>query len=377
MQQAGGLQGARILRRRRYRHGAVLGPAGDRRRREDRVPARPRVGLADDRDVGPPARPPARQAAAVHRRLAVGRRGVGVGPGDRGAAAPAARRADRGAGRQDRADAAQSAADDEAARQPVAVLTGAARHPAARDRCSTAPPGTPRRATRSPPRPRARASGRRSASATNHSATSGRRLTRDDRGGPRTHPRAAAAFGAGADRGGRLRRRVGDRDRRADRRCRRDPVPALRLQGGAVRRGVQVGLRPRDAGDAGRRGGDARRRLARRPAGDGAVDVRRAGAAPATARLGADRRTGRPAGRRRAAGLPRALHRADRTGVAGRDRGGRAARAERRADRGGAGRRLRRGAGGAAVAAGGRPADAAGGAGGAAGRSPDARWGAG
>ena len=59
----------------------------------------------------------------------VGRRGVRVGSGDRGAAARAARRADRGAGRADRADAGQPAADDEAARQPVALLRRACTRP--------------------------------------------------------------------------------------------------------------------------------------------------------------------------------------------------------------------------------------------------------
>ena len=57
-------------------------------RREDRLPARARVGLPDDVAVGAPARPAARQAAAVHRRLPVGRRGARVGARDRGAAAP-------------------------------------------------------------------------------------------------------------------------------------------------------------------------------------------------------------------------------------------------------------------------------------------------
>ena len=72
LRQAGRLQGPRLLRRRRHRHGAVLRPARHRRRREDRLPAGARVGLADDRAVGAPARRPAREAAAVHRRLPVG-----------------------------------------------------------------------------------------------------------------------------------------------------------------------------------------------------------------------------------------------------------------------------------------------------------------
>ena len=69
------------------------------------------------------------------------------------------------------------------------------------------------------------------------------------------HPRAAAGRRSGADRGGRLRRRHGDRDRRPGRGGGGHAVPALRLQGGAVRGAVPVGLRPRGAGDAGGRGG--------------------------------------------------------------------------------------------------------------------------
>ena len=55
----------------------------------------------------------------------------------------------------DRADAAQPAADDEAARQPVAVLRRACTRPRCSGPCSTASRGTPTRATRSraaPPR---------------------------------------------------------------------------------------------------------------------------------------------------------------------------------------------------------------------------------
>ena len=46
---------------------------------EDRLPAGARVGLAHDRAVGAPRRRAARQAAAVHGRLAVGRRGASSG----------------------------------------------------------------------------------------------------------------------------------------------------------------------------------------------------------------------------------------------------------------------------------------------------------
>ena len=99
LRQAGRLQGARLLRRRRHRHGAVLRPAGDRRRREDRLPAGAGVGRADDRAVGAPDRGREGQAAAVHGRLAVRRGGGRVGPGDRGGARRAARRALRDAAR--------------------------------------------------------------------------------------------------------------------------------------------------------------------------------------------------------------------------------------------------------------------------------------
>ena len=49
---------------------------------KDRLPAGAGVGLADDGAVGAPRRRAARQAAAVHRRLAVRRRGGGVGAYD-------------------------------------------------------------------------------------------------------------------------------------------------------------------------------------------------------------------------------------------------------------------------------------------------------
>ena len=52
LREAGALQGPRLLRRRRHRHGALLGPAGGRRRRQDRLPAGAGLGLADDGAVG-------------------------------------------------------------------------------------------------------------------------------------------------------------------------------------------------------------------------------------------------------------------------------------------------------------------------------------
>ncbi len=62
--------GPRLLRRRRHRLRAVQRPDRLRRGRPDRLSARPGVGLADHLDVGLPARPRARQAAAAHRRPA-------------------------------------------------------------------------------------------------------------------------------------------------------------------------------------------------------------------------------------------------------------------------------------------------------------------
>ena len=56
--------------------------------RAHRLPARPRVGRPDHRDVGPPHRPAARQAAAVHGRPDHRGRGARVGPRDRGARRP-------------------------------------------------------------------------------------------------------------------------------------------------------------------------------------------------------------------------------------------------------------------------------------------------
>ena len=66
--QAGRLQGARLLRGGRHGHGALLGPARDRRRRAHRLPAGARLGRADLGAVGVPRGRPARQAAAVHGR---------------------------------------------------------------------------------------------------------------------------------------------------------------------------------------------------------------------------------------------------------------------------------------------------------------------
>ena len=152
------------------------------RGREDRLPAGARVGLADDGAVGAPRRRPARQAAAVHRRLAVRARGASSG-GSRSRR----RRAEQLDERTEvlssgsRAMPRQPADDDEAARQPDALRAGPARHAGARHRVRRhrAPH---RRGLRLPAaRGRARASARPCASATSRSATSGARRSRAER----------------------------------------------------------------------------------------------------------------------------------------------------------------------------------------------------
>ena len=95
--EAGRVQSARLLRRGRHRHGPVLRPFGDRRRREDRLSARARLGRADDGAVGSPHRTRKGQAPAFHRRLSLGQRGRRVGSGDRIRAGRSARSALRGA----------------------------------------------------------------------------------------------------------------------------------------------------------------------------------------------------------------------------------------------------------------------------------------
>ena len=70
LREADGLQGPRLLRRGRHRHGALLGPPGDRGPRQDRLPAGAGLGRPDHGALGAPDRPGARQAAAPDRRLA-------------------------------------------------------------------------------------------------------------------------------------------------------------------------------------------------------------------------------------------------------------------------------------------------------------------
>ena len=120
----------------------------------------------------------ARQAFAVHGRLAVGDRGAGMGPCDRGARARSARRAHGDPARADRARAAQPAADDEAARQPVSIRAGPAHHADRSARCSTGWRATPPRATPSSSARCRQGSARRCANATSRSAITARRPSR-------------------------------------------------------------------------------------------------------------------------------------------------------------------------------------------------------
>ena len=225
-------------------------------------------------------------------------------------------------------DAAQPAADDEAARQPVALRAGPAHDPDARHRVRRDRAPHAARDTRSRASPPARASGPRSANATSRSVTWAARrsraddLDRCDHAG--TRERLLAAAQELIEEGG---------------------YGAATVVAIADRAGVAAGTlyrhftskeelfvelfrsvcEPRGARDAGGRGCDARRGVGRRTARDGARDVRRARAAQSAAGVGADRRAGRSARRRRTARVPRARTRAGRRGAPGRDRRPRAA----------------------------------------------------
>ena len=152
LRQAGDLQGARLLRRRRHRHGALLGPAGDA---DDARSAtrRPGSGARRRPRSGRPARPMrAKRLLFTGDSLTGERRSSGAW--HRVGAAGRARRALRAPPRAGGEDADQPAGDDEADGEPGAPLAGAApTQPSAPS--STASPATPRRATRSsaaPPR---------------------------------------------------------------------------------------------------------------------------------------------------------------------------------------------------------------------------------
>ncbi len=86
LREAGGLQGARLLRRRRHGHGAVLRPAGGRGRGEDRLSPGARLGRPHHRALGRKDRAGQGQATAAHRRLDLGDRGGRMGPRRRGGA---------------------------------------------------------------------------------------------------------------------------------------------------------------------------------------------------------------------------------------------------------------------------------------------------
>ena len=239
-----------------------------------------------------------------------GTRGAGVGAGDRGAGARASstQRTEALVERIARA-AGQPAADDEAAGQPVALSPGPARHSAARAPCSTASPATRQEGYAFQQLRGARAaSARRSASATSRSAISGPPRSRDDRRSlTPTRERLLRA----------AQELIEERAATARRRCSRSPSgrgwPRGRCTATSPPRrscssSCSAAVCDREVAAmqaAAER--HARRRRRGRPAGDRAGDVRRAGAAPAPPGLGADRRAGRPAGRRRAARLPRAL----------------------------------------------------------------------
>jgi hypothetical protein len=127
--QAGRVQGPRVLRGGRHRHGPLLGSARDRRRRQDRLPAGARVGRAHHGHLVLSDRDREDEAAPLHRRLPVGERGEGVGPRDRVRTAGEARRGVRDVARPDRADAGEPAGDDEAPGEPDRRLGRAGSHP--------------------------------------------------------------------------------------------------------------------------------------------------------------------------------------------------------------------------------------------------------
>ena len=165
------LQGPRLLRRRRDRHGALLRPAGDRGRRQDRLSAGARLGRADHRALGLAHRAGAGQAPAPDRRLDLRCRGGGVGARERVGARGRARRAVRGTARAGRPAADEPARDAQAAGQPGRSTRRAFTRPRSWARSSTASPATrPRAMVRAAGRG-GRAGARRFASATSPSAT--------------------------------------------------------------------------------------------------------------------------------------------------------------------------------------------------------------
>ena len=148
LRQAGRLPGPRLLRGRGHRHGAVLGPARDRRGRQDRLPAGARVGVSDDRRCGPTASAPSGPSGCCSPATACpDAEALEWGLAIEAPPAGAARGAHRDPARADRAGAAQPVDDDEAARQPEPVRRRACTRPRCWAPSSTASPATPRRAT--------------------------------------------------------------------------------------------------------------------------------------------------------------------------------------------------------------------------------------
>ena len=194
-------QGPRLLRRRRDRHGPLLGPDRRRGQGEDRLPARPGLGRADDGAVGLPRRSCAGEAPAPHRRLDRRDDRGRVGPGHGGPPGRRSGRGLRGAARADRPPADQPARDAQAAGEPGPLLTGPARHPGdgdllRRDRPPHA--GGLRLPAGAPPR---RVSARPCGSATSRSATTGSTASRSAASSSATRRHARA----------RARRRTGQR----------------------------------------------------------------------------------------------------------------------------------------------------------------------
>ena len=167
------LQGARLLRRRRHRHGAVLGPARGRGpRRRSAIRRRGSGGCRRRRCGRTGSAPRGRSACCSPATRSTAATAVEWGLATEAAPAAELDAALRGAARARRAAADQPAGDAQAARQPGGRLAGARRDPGRSARSSTGSPATrPRATSSSAARPRP-GSSRRCASATSRSATS-------------------------------------------------------------------------------------------------------------------------------------------------------------------------------------------------------------
>ena len=167
------LQGARLLRRGRHRHGALLGSDRGRGHGQDRLSPGAGLGRPDERALGVPGRPRPREAACCSpaTRSTAPPRSSGGWP--RGGPGGRARRALRGTARADRPSPGQPARHAQAAHQPGALRAGPPGDLRNSASSSTESPGTRPRASASsaaPPRPGSR---RRSGSGTSPSETSG------------------------------------------------------------------------------------------------------------------------------------------------------------------------------------------------------------